>query len=232
MKNFTYLKNNYCDILSEIKALEEKYQRHITLVCVTKSGSDEELIELVKLGASNIGENRPQELARRKALLNNEGYFTAMHQIGHLQRNKVKQVASIASVVHSLDTVALAQELCKEAERIGSKIPVLIEINSGKEESKGGVDPDLAEEFFLKVRDMDGLEIRGIMTMGPALENSEDMRPYFRLTKEIFDKLNTRYGFDGEPILSMGMSNSYRVAIEEGANLVRVGRRLFEKDKE
>ena len=232
MRNFTYLENNFNDILSEIKALEEKYQRHITLVCVTKSGSDEELSALAELGACNIGENRPSELVRRCNFLKAEGHSPIMHQIGHLQRNKVKIVAPVASLIHSLDTVALAEELCKEARRLGKRIPVLIEINSGREESKGGVDPDLAEEFFLKVKDMAELEIRGIMTMGPALADSENMRPYFRLTKEIFDKLNTRYGFSGEPILSMGMSNSYRVAIEEGANLVRVGRRLFKKDKE
>ena len=232
MENFIYLRKNFNEILEKIKELEKKYQRRITLVCVTKSGSDEELFELAKLGVCDIGENRPGELARRGALLNSMGYFPNLHQIGHLQRNKVKMVAGVASMIHSLDSIALAEVLDKEAKKIGRKIPVLIEINSAKEESKGGIAPDVAEEFFLNARNFDGLEIRGMMTMGPALENQEDIRPYFRLTKEIFDKINTQYGFCGEPILSMGMSNSFMVAIEEGANLVRVGRRLFEKDKE
>ncbi len=229
MENLVYLEKNLKEIVAEIAKLEEKHQRHITLVCVTKSGSDEELAQLARLGICDIGENRPGELARRGALLNSMGHFPNLHQIGHLQRNKVKLVGGIASLIHSLDSISLAEELDKEARRAQRKIPVLIEINSAMEESKGGIAPDNAEEFFLKVRKLDGLEIRGIMTMGPVCENSEDIRPYFRLTKEIFDKINTRYGFCGEPILSMGMSNSYRVAIEEGANLVRVGRRLFEK---
>ena len=232
MENLIYLKNNFNDTISKIKELESRYQRRITLVCVTKSGSDEELIKLAELGACDIGENRPGELARRGALLNSMGYFPGLHQIGHLQRNKIKLVAGRASLIHSLDTLALAEELNKEAKKLGIKIPVLIEINSAKEESKGGVYPEDAEEFFLNVRRLDQIEIRGIMTMGPALEDPQQMRPYFQLTKKIFDEINTRYGFVGEPILSMGMSNSYVVAIEEGANLVRVGRRLFEKDKE
>lgn len=209
--------------------MEEKYQRHITLVCVTKSGSDEELLALARLGADNIGENRPGELVRRGGLLEAEGYFPKLHQIGHLQRNKVKLVAGTAYLIHSLDSIALAEELNKQAKRQGIRIGALIEINSAREESKGGIDPDNTEKFFLSLKEFDNLDIRGIMTMGPALEDKEAIRPYFRMTKEIFDKINAQYGFAGEPILSMGMSGSYQIAIEEGANLVRIGRRLFEK---
>ena len=102
------------------------------------------------------------------------------------------------------------------------------------EESKGGIAPDEAEEFFLELKRFDRIDVMGIMTMGPALEDKEQIRPYFKKTKEIFDKIKSRYGFAGDPILSMGMSGSYSIAIEEGANLVRIGRRLFEKrqDKE
>lgn len=209
--------------------MEEKYQRHITLVCVTKSGSDEELSELARLGVAHIGENRPGELVRRGGLLRAAGYTPALHQIGHLQRNKVKLVAGVATLVHSLDSMALAEELNKQAKKLGIRIGALIEINSAREEQKGGIDPDKAEEFFLALRELDCLDIRGIMTMGPALEDKEAVRPYFRMTKKIFDKINAQYGFAGEPILSMGMSGSYQVAIEEGANLVRIGRKLFEK---
>lgn len=232
MKNFVYLENNLSDIRRYIAEMEEKYQRHITLVCVTKSGSDEELLELARLGIAHVGENRPSELVRRGGLLGAEGYFPALHQIGHLQRNKVKLVAGTASLIHSLDSVALAEELNKEAKKRGIRIGALIEINSAREESKGGIDPDYAEEFFLSLKEFDHLDIRGIMTMGPALEDKEAVRPYFKKTKEIFDKINAHYGFSGEPILSMGMSGSYQVAIEEGANLVRIGRKLFEKEQD
>ena len=89
--------------------------------------------------------------------------------------------------------------------------------------------PEDAEDLYLKIRSLPGISIRGIMTMGPVCESAEDIRPYFKLTKEIFDKIKNAYGFDGEPVLSMGMSDSYRIAIEEGATLVSVGRRLFIK---
>lgn len=229
MKNFVYLEENLSHTLCRIAELEEKYGRRITLVCVTKSGDDEELVELARLGAIHIGENRPGELVRRGGLLRAKGYAPTLHQIGHLQSNKVKLVAPVADLIHSLDSVSLAKELDKQAKKLDRRISVLIEINSAREESKGGIDPSEAEEFFLKVRGFDSLDIRGIMTMGPALGDGELIRPYFRKTKEIFDKLNTRYGFAGEPILSMGMSESYETAIEEGANLVRIGRKLFEK---
>ena len=234
MENFIYLEKNLSEILQGIKSMEEKYQRKITLVCVTKSGSDEELVELVRLGAENIGENRPSELVRRGGLLKSAGYSPILHQIGHLQRNKVKLVSGIATLIHSLDSISLAEELNKQAEKLGIRISALIEINSAKEESKGGINPEDAESFFLELKRFDRIDVRGIMTMGPALEDKELVRPYFKKTKEIFDKINSRYGFTGEPILSMGMSESYIVAIEEGANLVRIGRRLFEKrqDKE
>ena len=230
MKNFDYLEKNFSEVRADIAALEEQYQRHITLVCVTKSGSDEELSELCRLGATDIGENRPQELTRRAKLLSEMGYTPTLHQIGHLQRNKVKLVCGTAHLVHSLDSLTLAEELDKQAEKLGIRVGVLIEINCAVEEAKGGIRPADAEEFFLDLRKFHHLDVRGIMTMGPALEDKENLRPYFRLTKEIFDKIHTRYGFLGEPILSMGMSESYKVAIEEGANLVRIGRRLFKKE--
>lgn len=230
MKNFDYLEKNFSEVRADIAAYEARYQRRITLVCVTKSGSDEELIELLRLGATDIGENRPQELTRRARLLSELGYTPTLHQIGHLQRNKVKMVCGTANLVHSLDSISLAEELNKQAEKLGIDVEVLMEINCAEEENKGGISPLDAEEFFLALKDFPRLHVRGIMTMGPDLEDKEQLRPYFRNVKEIFDKIHTRYGFLGEPILSMGMSESYKVAIEEGANLVRIGRRLFKKE--
>ena len=230
MKNFDYLEKNYNEVMADIAAAEAKHQRHITLVCVTKSGSDEELAELLRLGATDIGENRPQELTRRAKLLLEMGYTPTLHQIGHLQKNKVKLVLGTAHLVHSLDSISLAEELDKQAEKLGIDIPVLMEINCAEEEAKGGIYPAEAEDFFISLKKFPRLQVRGIMTMGPNLEDKEQLRPYFKNTKEIFDKIHTRYGFPGEPILSMGMSESYKIAIEEGANLVRIGRRLFKKE--
>ena len=228
MNRYGYIFDNYNALKKEIDALSGG--REITLVAVTKSGSDEELVALCEAGADNVGENRPGELARRGTLLKEAGYTPALHEIGNLQRNKVKLIIGSVSLVHSLDTVELAREIDRQAEKIGRKIPVLIEINSASEEQKGGVLPENAEKFCEDIKEFKNLIVSGVMTMGPVVENPEDIRPYFRLTKEIFDRLNKAHGFPGGGILSMGMSDSYRVAIEEGSTLVRVGRKLFNKD--
>ena len=228
--DYEYVKKNLDELTEELSALAASVGREkITLVCVTKSGSDEELTALVRAGASDIGENRPQELRRRGELLRAEGLTPTLHEIGNLQRKNVKLIINDVALIHSLDSIELAAEIDKRAAAIGRKIPVLAEINSGREENKGGILPECAEDFCAEIGRFESLELCGLMTMGPALDDPELMRPYFKLTKEIFDKLKENGAFVGEPILSMGMSDSYRVAIEEGATLVRIGRRLFQK---
>ena len=227
MEGFEYIESNFRALVSEIDALAKG--RRVTLVAVTKSGSDEELLALCKAGAVNIGENRPGELRRRGDLLKDQGFKPILHEIGNLQRNKVKLIISDVALIHSLDSISLAEEIDKQAKKVGRVVPVLIEINSGREEQKGGILPEDAEEFLLALKDFSSIEVTGLMTMGPVCEDPEEMRPYFRETKELFDRLNQKYGFK-EAILSMGMSDSYAVAIEEGSTLVRVGRRLFKRN--
>ena len=231
LNDFRYIEKNYRELKEEIDALAARLGRPpVTLVCVTKSGSDEELLALAHFGATDMGENRPQEAARRKALLEANGFQTAMHEIGNLQTNKVKLIADKCALIHSLDSLSLAKEIDKQAKKLGKKIPVLMEINSGREENKGGILPEDALAFFEKLRDYEGISLVGVMTMGPNLETSEEYRPYFKETKKIFNAIAARGGYETEsPILSMGMSDSYLTAIEEGATLVRVGRRLFKK---
>ena len=231
MMDCEHVRRNYENLKSEISEYEKRFGRHITVVAVTKSGSDEELLALAEAGATDLAENRPSELKRRAELLNTAGYTPRFHEIGNLQRNKVKLVIDKASLIHSVGKYELAEEISRQASRLGITARVLIEINSAKEEFKGGAMPEDAEELFKKVRELPCIEVMGIMTMGPALENAEMMRPYFRLTKQIFDRINEAYGFNGEGILSMGMSDSYAVAIEEGSTLVRVGRKLFVKNE-
>lgn len=227
--NFDYIERNFKELTDEIRFLAEKHGRTITLVSVTKSGSDEELCALAAAGAVNIGENRPGELKRRGDLLKEKGFAPTLHEIGNLQRNKVKLIIESVGLIHSLDNIALAKEINKQAERVGRRVPVLIEINSAKEEQKDGVLPEDAEAFLREVKELPNISVVGLMTMGPVVDDPEDIRPYFRLTRELFDRLNRTCGFEGEGILSMGMSDSYKVAIEEGSTLVRVGRRLFNK---
>ena len=224
-----YVQTNYISLADEIAELGKSAGRQVTLVAVTKSGSDDELIALAGAGIGDIGENRPSELKRRGELLAKWGFTPALHEIGNLQRNKVKLIIETVDLIHSLDSIPLAAEIDKQAGRIGRIIPVLIEINSGREEQKGGVLPEDAEEFYKQLCCFSNIKVSGLMTMGPVCEDAELLRPFFRETKALFDKLNSTHGFPDGGILSMGMSDSYKVAIEEGSTLVRVGRKLFEK---
>ena len=230
MGNFDYIRSNYLGLKEEIAELGKAAGREVTLVAVTKSGSDEELVALADAGVSDIGENRPGELQRRGELLLTAGYKPRLHEIGNLQRNKVKLIVENVALIHSLDNLPLALEIEKCATKIGRKIKVLIEINSGREPQKGGGMPEDAEEFLLALGDFPHLEVAGLMTMGPVCDDPELTRPYFRETKALFDRLNRDHGFIDGGILSMGMSDSYRVAIEEGSTLVRVGRKLFNRE--
>ena len=228
MNDYSYIKRNLDSLTEKIESTAARVGiKTPKLVSVTKSGSDEELLALVRAGASAIGENRPGELARRGALLSEAGLTTELHQIGTLQSNKAKLVAEPAALIHSLASLSLAKELDKLGRKIGKKVPVLIEVNSACEEQKDGVLPSDTEGFIENVTSYDNLCIRGLMTMGPVVDNPEELRKYFRAARALFDKLN--YYFGDDPILSMGMSDSFEVAIEEGSTLVRVGRRLFMK---
>lgn len=230
MSDFSYIARNLGEVKEDLARIAKDSGRDTpTLVCVTKSGSDEELLALVRAGATDIGENRPQELARRGELLSAEGLFPALHEIGNLQRNKVKQIIERATLIHSLGSIPLAEEIERQAAMRGITAKVLIEVNSGGEDAKGGVPPEAVEDFYLALKAFPHIEVHGLMTMGPVCECEEDIRPYFALTKRIFDDIKTRHGFVGDGILSMGMSDSYRVAVEEGSTLVRIGRRLFKK---
>ncbi len=230
MSDFSYIERNLGEVKADLARIAEGCGRAVpTLVCVTKSGSDEELLALVRAGATDIGENRPQELMRRGELLSGEGLFPSLHEIGNLQRNKVKYIIERASLIHSLDSLSLAEGIERQAAMRDMKARVLIEVNSASEEAKGGVLPSAVEEFYLALSAFPHIEVCGLMTMGPVCECEEDIRPCFALTKKIFDDIKTRHGFAGEGILSMGMSDSYRVAVEEGSTLVRIGRRLFKK---
>ena len=168
MDNFDYIRSNYISLRDEICQLGKAAGREVTLVSVTKSGSDEELVALASAGATDIGENRPGELHRRGELLKAAGYTPRLHEIGNLQRNKVKLIIESVALIHSLDSLPLATEVEKYAQRVGRKIKVLIEINSGREPQKGGVMPEDAEEFLLALGNFPHLEVAGLMTMGPV----------------------------------------------------------------
>ena len=226
---YRYVQDNYERLLQRINELASKVgAADVTLVAVTKSGSDDELLALARAGVTDIGENRPQELKRRGELLLSQGFSPRLHEIGNLQKNKVKLIIDKAELIHSVDSFALGELIDKKAAEIGRKVGVLVEVNSGEEENKSGIAPALADELVAQLRSLKSIEVRGIMTMGPAV-SAEELRPYFRKTRRLFEELCGKYDLGPSPILSMGMSESFEVAIEEGSTLVRVGRRLFEK---
>ncbi len=230
MTNFNYIKNNFEELSSEIDSLASRLGvNRPKLVSVTKSGSDEELTALAASGAIDIGENRPGELMRRNAILTSSGFAPRMHEIGTLQRNKIKLIADFVYMIHSVDSYALAKDINRHAEARGRIIPILIEVNSAREEQKSGVFPEDAEALLESISEFKSISVKGLMTMGPVVDDAALLRPYFRDTKKLFDKLNEQYGFGKDPTLSMGMSDSWQVAVEEGSTLIRVGRRLFKK---
>ena len=231
MNNLSYVEKNLSEVRAEIQRVAlAAGKKEPTLIAVTKSATDEEVLELARLGVRSIGENRSSLFTARYELLSGEYPDMEFNFIGHLQSNKVKYIADKVTLIHSLDRIELAKEINRQAAKRGIKLPVLIEINSGREEAKSGVMPECAMEFFSKLAQFENLSIRGVMTMGPDCDTEEEYRPYFKETYEIFDKIRAIGGFDTDtPTLSMGMSDSYRVAIEEGSTAVRVGRRLFLK---
>ena len=231
MNDLSYVEKNLCQVKEEIKlACEKCARKEPKLIAVTKSATDEEVLELARLGVRAIGENRSSLFLARYELLREKYPDMEFNFIGHLQSNKVKYIADKVFAIHSLDRIDLAKEIDRQAKKREIKISVLIEVNSGREEAKSGVMPEDAIAFFESLAQFENLCIVGVMTMAPDCDTEEEYRPYFRLTRSIFDEIKARGGFaTDEPILSMGMSDSYRVAIEEGSTAVRVGRRLFLK---
>ena len=178
------------------------------------------------LGIRNIGENRVQQLLEHYEAMDTEGMN--IHFIGTLQTNKVKYIIDKVVMIHSLDGESLAAEIERQAAKRDLVMDVLVEINSGAEESKSGIAPENVGEFCASLSRFSHIRLRGFMTMAPKCEKNEDYRKYFRETSQLcLDIWQKKLHNIGRPILSMGMSESFEIAIEEGADVVRVGRALF-----
>ena len=197
----------------------------VMLVAAAKTRSPEEVQAVIDAGIKILGYNYLQEAERIYQIIGNKVQW---HMIGHLQRNKVKIAVDLFDMIETIDTIKLAEEVNKRCTAINKIMPVLIEINSGKELNKTGVLPEDVDELIKQISSFPNIHVQGLMTMGPIFGNPEDARPYFKTTKLIFDRL-IKAGIPNVEMryLSMGMSNSYKVAIEEGANIVRIGTKLF-----
>ncbi len=197
----------------------------VKLVAVTKTVPRERILEAIDAGVTAIGENRVQEAERKFA----EGLPPVeRHLVGHLQTNKVKKALELFDIIQSVDSVRLAREISRRAEAAGRRVDVLVEVNTSGEETKYGLAPEDALAAIEEMADLPGIQVRGLMTVGAFLSDPEDVRPCFRKLREIRDAVEERV-IPGVAMdhLSMGMTNDFEVAIEEGATIVRVGRAIF-----
>ena len=212
------IKQNVTKLLSELPA-------GVALEAAAKTRTPEEIGQAIEAGVKIIGENYLQEAERAYEVIGNRAEW---HFIGHLQSNKVKKAVKLFDMIETVDSVAIASEIDKRCAQINKVMPVLIEINSGREEQKSGIFPEEAEQLIRQISSLPNLKVTGLMTMGPFAGDPEDSRPYFVATRKIFEELKKKPIPSVEmKYLSMGMTNSYKVAIEEGANIVRIGSKIF-----
>jgi pyridoxal phosphate enzyme (YggS family) len=197
----------------------------VELVAAAKGRTAQEVLEAVEAGIRIIGQNYLQEA---EAIYSAIGKKARWHFIGHLQKNKVKKAVRLFDMIETVDSVELAQEIDKRCAQVSKVMPVLVEVNSGREKQKSGVVPEKAEELIKAISSLPNVKVMGLMTMGPRFGNPEDSRPYFITTRKIFERIKALKIANVEmKYLSMGMTNSYPVALEEGANLVRIGTLIF-----
>ena len=217
--------NKILQNIEEAKILAP-FPEPVTLVAVTKFQDVEKLRELRKTGQCIFGENRVQELLTKVKPLRDENI--TWHVIGHLQTNKVRQIIDEVSMIHSLDRLSLAEEIEKRASAREKVIEVLIQVNIADEEQKFGMSKEEVPVFLEKMQDFPHLKVMGLMLIAPNYENKEDVRPIFKEMYTLFSEMKEKKLSHVEmKYLSMGMSGDYRIAVEEGANMVRIGSAIF-----
>jgi pyridoxal phosphate enzyme (YggS family) len=212
-------------IEENVKKILQELPPGVELMAAAKARTPEEIMRAAQAGVKIVGENYVQEAL---AAFNVVGHRVKWHFIGHLQRNKVKKAVEIFDMIETVDSPELSKEIDKRCGQRKRIMPVLVEINSGREKQKFGIFPKDAEDFIKEISGLKNIKIEGFMTMGPMFGDPEDARPYFVETKKLFDRIKT-LDLPGLEMkyLSMGMTNSYQVAIEEGANIVRIGTKIF-----
>lgn len=195
------------------------------LVAAAKTREPREIMEAIAAGIKIIGENYIQEADEAYRITGNQVQW---HFIGHLQKNKVKKAVAIFDMIETVDSLEIAVEIDKRCAQIKKTLPILVEINSGREPQKSGVYPENAEALITSISSLSNIRITGLMTMGPPVGQPEDSRPFFRETRQLFDRIK-KLNLPGVEMkyLSMGMTDSYRIALEEGANIIRLGNKIF-----
>jgi len=212
-------------IKENVSKILEELPEGVSLVGAAKTRSPQEVLEAVEAGLEIIGENYVQEAERAFEAVGGKAKW---HMIGHLQSNKAKKAVKVFDLIETVDSIKLARAIDRACGNIDKIMPILMEINSGEESQKAGVMPEDAISLARDMSELNNIKLMGLMTMGPFAGDPEDSRPYFQKTKKLFEEIK-EMGLPGVEMkyLSMGMSNSYKVALEEGANVVRIGTKLF-----
>lgn len=204
----------------------------ITIVAVSKGRTLEQIKEAIGAGITDIGENKVQEAMRKYNELSTIDHRLSTikwHMVGHLQTNKVRQAVKTFDLIQSVDSFHLAAEIDKEARKIDKVQDILIEIKTSPEATKFGVKPDEAVELIRKIAELRNVRIKGLMTIAPVAGNPEETRPYFKMLKQLLDRINeSRITSHELTTLSMGMTDDFEIAVQEGSNMVRLGRAIFE----
>jgi len=212
-------------IQDNLKKIRKELPSDVKLVAATKTRTTEEILQAIEAGIEIIGENYVKEAEEKFRELKGK---VQLHCVGHLQTNKAKKAVEIFDMIQTIDSIKIAKEIDKRCKQINKIMPILIEINSGKEPNKDGAMPEDIEPLIKEISTLKNIKIKGLMTMAPYFKDPEKDRPYFKLTKELFKKIKTKNILNVDlEILSMGMSHSYKIAIEEGANMVRIGSKIF-----
>lgn len=219
--NLDYVQENIRQACRTAGRVEEE----VTLIAVSKTKPVSMLMEAYGCGCRHFGENKVQELVSKYEAMPKDIHW---HMIGHLQRNKVKYIIDKVSLIHSVDSMRLAEEISREASKKGIEVSVLIEVNAAGEESKFGVSVRDTLTLVKEIAVLPGIHIKGLMTIAPYVENSEENRPYFEIIKQLAVDIS-RKNIDNVSmnVLSMGMTGDYVTAVEEGSTLVRVGTGIF-----
>ena len=222
------IKDNIASIKQNIKEIEEKCHREdeVNLMAVTKTVDVDKVLEAIDAGITDIGENKPQELSRKYEIIGDKVRY---HLIGTLQTNKVKYIIDKAYMIHSLDRISLCEEIQKRAEKIDKVIKCLVQVNISKEESKHGLEEGQVVDFIKQVsKDYKNIHIQGLMTMAPFVDDEKEIRKVFSKLKKLSVEISNLNLPNVEmDTLSMGMSHDYKIAIEEGATIIRVGTSIF-----
>ncbi|HRR39942.1 MAG TPA: YggS family pyridoxal phosphate-dependent enzyme [Syntrophales bacterium] len=214
------------DVIEDAAVKAGRNPSKVRLMAVTKTVEDDRILEAIEAGVDIIGENYVQEGKRKVEKLGRRG--VEWHLIGYLQSNKAKYALKIFDMIHSVDRLSLAQEIDRRAGAAGSVAKILVEVNLSGETTKGGVKKDEALALIRDIAKLENLSVRGLMTMPPWFDDPEEARPYFAALRELKDRvIDEKIGNVLMEELSMGMTGDYRVAVEEGSTIVRVGRGIF-----